>query len=268
MCAMCRDRIVTALAALALCLAPLAATRAAPAAGGTTPGSDLERAAREYRVSLDNLLSFREHAVSRARETALARRRLLADGLVSRREAEAAEQQLADAEAALAATRAEIAQADRMIAEATAAAVLASLPLPRPGTVTVTPLLTRFRGPHEWSLAQVPSVERFFVERFHRTLPVSALGQTPAHDRLGFDHRNALDVAVHPDSAEGQALMTWLRARGVSFLAFRGAVSGEATGAHVHIGEPSPRRAARGGWRMAAVAIDRRALGDEAVAGA
>jgi len=37
--------------------------------------------------------------------------------------------------------------------------------------------------------------------------------------------------------------MTWLRARGVSFLAFRGAVAGEATGAHVHIGEPSPRRA-------------------------
>jgi hypothetical protein len=76
---------------------------------------------------------------------------------------------------------------------------------------------------------------------------VSALGQTPAHDRLGFDHRNALDVAVHPDSPEGQALMTWLQAQGVSFLAFRGAITGEATGAHVHIGEPSPRRAARAG---------------------
>src|SRR5437867_12320645 len=107
----------------------------------------------------------------------------------------------------------------------------------------VTPTLLRFHGLQDWSLAQVTSVERFFAERFHRTLPVSALGQTPAHDRLGFDHRNALDVAVHPDSPEGQALMTWLRARGVSFLAFRGAVAGEATGAHVHIGEPSPRRA-------------------------
>jgi len=133
------------------------------------------------------------------------------------------------------------------VAEAAAAALLASLPPPRPGAVTVTPTLTRFNGPREWSLAQVTTLERFFSERFHRALPVSALGQTPAHDRLGFDHRNALDVAVHPDSAEGQALMTWLRAHGVPFLAFRGPISGEATGAHVHIGEPSPRRASRAG---------------------
>jgi hypothetical protein len=61
------------------------------------------------------------------------------------------------------------------------------------------------------------------------------------------DHRNALDVAVHPDSSEGQALMTWLRTHGLSYLAFRAAVSGESTGAHVHIGEPSPRRAAHAG---------------------
>ena len=74
-----------------------------------------------------------------------------------------------------------------------------------------------------------------------RPLPVSAFGQTPAHDDLGFDHRNALDVAVHPDSPEGQALMTWLRGEGISFLAFRNAVAGEATGAHVHVGEPSSR---------------------------
>jgi hypothetical protein len=73
---------------------------------------------------------------------------------------------------------------------------------------------------------------------------VSAFGQTPLHDRLGFDHRNAVDVAVHPDSVEGQALMAWLREHGVSFLAFRGPVAGEATGAHVHVGEPSPRLAA------------------------
>ena len=100
---------------------------------------------------------------------------------------------------ALAATQAEIVQADRMVAEATAAAVLASLPPTKPGTITVTPLLTRFRGSREWSVAHVASVERFFSERFHHALPVSALGQTPAHDRLGFDHRNAMDVAVHPD---------------------------------------------------------------------
>jgi hypothetical protein len=42
---------------------------------------------------------------------------------------------------------------------------------------------------------------------------------------------------------EGRALIAWLQRQGVSFLAFRGPVRGTATGAHVHIGEPSPRRA-------------------------
>jgi hypothetical protein len=70
---------------------------------------------------------------------------------------------------------------------------------------------------------------------------VSALGQTAVHNRLGFDHRNAADVAVHPDSPEGRALLDHLRALGVPFLAFRGAVAGASTGAHVHVGAPSPR---------------------------
>ena len=96
-------------------------------------------------------------------------------------------------------------------------------------------------------LADTSQIERFFAERFHRALPVSARGQTPAHDRLGFDHRNALDVAVHPDTAEGQALMAWLRTHGVSFVGFRGPIAGEATGAHLHVGAPSPRRAPRAG---------------------
>jgi hypothetical protein len=234
---MSRWRIAVAAVLVALTLAPL---RAAPAA--IPP--DLTDAAREYRVSLADLLPYREEAVSRARETLVTRRHLAEEGLIARRDAEVAEQALVAAEAALASTRAEIAEAERMVAEAAAASVLASLPPARPGVLTVTPTLLRFHGPRPWSLA---SLERFFTERFHRALPVSALGQTAAHDRLGFDHRNALDVAVHPDSPEGEALMTWLRAQGVSFLAFRGPIAGEATGAHVHIGEPSPRRASRAG---------------------
>src|SRR5690348_932359 len=138
---MSRDWFAGVLAALALCLAPLAATPATPAipgADGATPTSDVVSAARGYRASLDHLLPFREHAVTRARETAVAHRQFLADGIASRREAEIAEQRLAEAEAALAATRAEIVQVDRMVAEATAAAVLASLPPTKPGTITVT----------------------------------------------------------------------------------------------------------------------------------
>jgi len=234
---MSRWRIVCAAGLLVLTLAP---PRATPEA---IP-SDVADAARVYRMSLADLLPYREEAVTRARQTLTTRRRLAEEGLIARRDADIAEQALATAEAALASTRAEIAEAERMVAEAAAASVLASLPPARPGVLTVTPTLLRFHGPRSWSLT---SLERFFTERFHRALPVSALGQTAVHDRLGFDHRNAVDVAVHPDSPEGEALMTWLRAQGVSFLAFRGPIAGEATGAHVHIGEPSPRRGSRAG---------------------
>jgi hypothetical protein len=58
---------------------------------------------------------------------------------------------------------------------------------------------------------------------------------------MGFNDRNSLDVAVHPDSAEGRALIAYLRGNGIPFLAFRSAVPGAATGAHIHIGYPSNR---------------------------
>jgi hypothetical protein len=63
----------------------------------------------------------------------------------------------------------------------------------------------RYDGGRGWR--RCPTLDRFFAERFHRPLPVSAPGQTPAHDRLGFDHRDAIDIAVHLDTSEGRALM-------------------------------------------------------------
>ena len=223
----------------------------APLAAGGTPDADARRdldraragmvsATRDYRTSLDRLLPFREDAVRRAAVALETRRRLLETGAVARRDVETAEQALAAAEAQLASTQRDVSDAERLLAEAIAAETLPPLPT---GETAATTALIQHHGPAAWSLGRVDSVRRFFAERFGRALPISALGQTSVHDRLGFDHRNALDVAVHPDSAEGQALIAWLRTQGVSFLAFRGRVSGEATGAHVHIGEPSPRRA-------------------------
>ena len=87
----------------------------------------------------------------------------------------------------------------------------------------------------------VRALDRFFVSRFARSLPVSALGQTPVHDRLGLDHRNALDVAVHPDSEEGRAVIEYLERHGIPFRAFRRFVPGASTGAHVHVGRVSVR---------------------------
>ncbi|MFY9556142.1 MAG: hypothetical protein WAV20_08950 [Blastocatellia bacterium] len=85
-------------------------------------------------------------------------------------------------------------------------------------------------------------IKGFFVSKFGRTLPVSAFGQTRLHNRLGFDHRNGVDVALHPDSVEGRMLLGKLRGFGVPFIAFRHAVPGIATGAHIHVGKPSRRK--------------------------
>jgi hypothetical protein len=235
---MSRSHAVLALALTLAVVGPHLARSATPADRPQRAPGELENAAREYRESLERLLPFREDAVAQARAQVETRRRHFEGGLIARRDVEAAEQALAEAETAAAKTRQDIEHVDLVMAETLA---LATLPPARAGaTVTAGPLM-RFHGTHAWSFGSLDVLERFFAERFGRALPVSALGQTAAHDRLGFDHRNALDVAVHPDSAEGRALLEWLRARGVSFLAFRSAVAGEATGAHVHIGEPSPR---------------------------
>ena len=85
-------------------------------------------------------------------------------------------------------------------------------------------------------------IKPFFLSKFGRTLPVSAFGQTRLHSRLGFDHRNSVDVALNPDSREGRALLGKLRSFGVPYLTFRKAIPGIATGAHIHVGRPSPRR--------------------------
>jgi len=104
-----------------------------------------------------------------------------------------------------------------------------------------TAAMIRYNGPTHWALSDASKVETFFASKFRHALPISAFGQTAVHNQLGFDHRNAMDVAVNPDSTEGQALMTYLRSAGIPFIAFRHAVAGSATGAHVHIGLPSHR---------------------------
>ena len=235
------------IAACALLLVAVAAPLAARGAPDGDPRRELERAradvvstTREYRDSLVRVRAFREEAVHRAGTTVATRRSLLEKGIVARREVETAEADLAAANAALARTDQDIADAERLLAEAVA---VEHVPAVAIGETAASGTLLSHHGAAAWSLARVDSVRRFFSERFGRPLPISALGQTAVHDRLGFDHRNALDVAVHPDSAEGKALIAWLRSQGVSFLAFRGPVVGEATGAHLHIGEPSPRRA-------------------------
>lgn len=92
-----------------------------------------------------------------------------------------------------------------------------------------------------WSLADSKKVENFFFTKFGRPLPTSAFGQSDIHNRWGLDHRQGLDVGLHPDSPEGIALVDFLRSERFPFLVFRHAISGVATGPHIHIGRPSHR---------------------------
>jgi len=119
------------------------------------------------------------------------------------------------------------------------------LPPPEPVEPAVDATVTESKPKSRVYFAKDQAAEeirKFFISRFGRSLPVSAFGQSTLHNRLGFDHRNGIDVALHPDSYEGRALLSFLRTRGIPFIAFRHPVRGIATGAHIHVGNPSPRR--------------------------
>lgn len=229
----------------------LIVTLSLPAAAQPTPGerqaaADRARAAYldaagKYRVNLERVLEFYEADLRRAEELVAKRRELLERGIVSRKDMNDAERQRAETQARASDARRQIATTDATIAEIAAAEQLARMPALAPGEYRELPTLIRFNGLRGFTLAALGAIQRFFAGHFGHPLPVSAAGQSPVHDRLGYDHRQAVDVAVHPDSAEGRALMDWLRQEGIPFLAFRHAITGAATGAHIHIGRPSDR---------------------------
>jgi len=204
--------------------------------------SDIVVALREYRDSLEKLLAIYEASLAKAKDRRDQRQELLDRGIISRREFEDTERAVTEAQAKVDGTRREIAGADHAMAEATTARALAGLSPLKRGGYEQTAVLIRFNGPAPWSLkAGTAKLQEFFTARFHHPLPVSAYGQTPLHDRMGFDHRDALDIALHPDSIEGRAVMDYLREAGIPFIASWGAVAGAASGAHIHVGQPSPR---------------------------
>ncbi|HWP60452.1 MAG TPA: hypothetical protein VNL14_21325 [Candidatus Acidoferrales bacterium] len=225
---------------------------AAPRAGG--PSSDAElarlraevlRTTQESRASLVALLAIYERDQKRQAEDVEVKRRLLEQEFISRVEFEQSQRSLAALEANIKQVRRWILEDDILITETLAQEEFAKLSRLPPGSYSVTDLLIRYNGTAPWSLADSGKIETFFLRTFGRPLPISAYGQSPAHDRLRFDHRDAMDVALHPDSAEGRSLMEYLRQLGVPFIAFRGRVDGAATGAHIHIGRPSARATRR-----------------------
>ncbi len=206
--------------------------------------SDLIGATETYKSSAQEVVRFQEQDVAAAAKKLEELRQLVADGLIARKELSASEQELAAARARLESTKKQIADSDNLIAqikeaEATERKLAQTQSALGRRLVKLTSL--RYSGMAGWALSNISSVQTFFSSTFGRALPISTLGQSATHNSMGWDHRNSADIGVHPDSAEGIALINYLRNKGIPFLAFRGAIPGVSTGPHIHIGYPSHR---------------------------
>lgn len=120
---------------------------------------------------------------------------------------------------------------------------VARVEYPKPAEAAAAPEPSQGTG--KWRLEDATKIEDFFLAKFKRKPPLTAFGQSELHTRWGLDHRNGMDVGLHPDSVEGRALIEFLRKESIPFVAFRGPVPGVATGPHIHIGSRSPRLAGR-----------------------
>jgi hypothetical protein len=215
--------------------------------------AQLERATTEYKSNLEQLVTLYEAESRRSEERLTKMRELLAQGLITRREVDTLEEAAAQTREKVAEAQAQLKSVDMAVAEVLVEAEADnSVRKPRPSsapravnTLVRTTAYIRYGGAGAWTISDAAGIKQFFIRRFGRALPIGAFGQSALHDRWGYDHRNAMDVGVNPDSNEGQALMEYLRANGIPFTAFHFAVPGVATGPHIHIGLPSHRIAPR-----------------------
>lgn len=203
------------------------------------------RLTNETKTGLEKLIVIYEAEVKKAEDRLAQSKQLFDEGLVARAQVEENERALASAQEKVTATRRQVTNADEQVAailvESEAEKTIAkNLRLARQSLVRTTAFI-RYRGTAGWGLGDAWKVQRFFSENFKRELPVAVFGQGAIHDRWRLDHRNSMDISLHPDSAEGQALLSFLQQNGIPYLAFRSAIPGTATGPHIHIGRPSHR---------------------------
>jgi F0F1-type ATP synthase membrane subunit b/b' len=203
------------------------------------------KATNEYKANLEKLRASYEKSVRKAEERLIQSKELFAQGLISRNDVDAGERAVAEAKGKVTEVNQRMATADTQIAETlleaeTEKKLAKSRPIRKGGMISNASFI-RYNGGTAWLLTDAWKVQRFFLEAFKKPLPIAVFGQGSIHDRWRLDHRNAMDVSLHPDGPEGQALLNFLRNNGIPFLAFREAIPGTATGPHVHIGRPSHR---------------------------
>lgn len=226
-----------------------------PDADSTRLRAQFEMATSEYKSNLEQLLAHYEADKKKAEEQLPMTKELFAQGLITRGELQRAEDVAARASDKVAGLKEQLKSADVQLAEMlvetkleeAAPTVKPSVPTYSRGGLVHATAYIRYGGGRAWSLSETGAIKQFFMMRFGRALPIHVFGQSLLHDRWGYDHRNAMDIGLHPDSVEGEALMEYLRANGVPFTAFHFAIPGVATGPHIHVGLPSHRIAVAAG---------------------
>jgi hypothetical protein len=199
----------------------------------------------EYKASLGKLLPYQEKELKRAEENLEKSKKLLAEGLIPKKQVEENERESAVAKQKIAETNRAMTSADEQVAavlveSAANDEIAKNLRLAKQNLVR-TASFTRYTGAGGWNLSDSWKVQRFFSDTFNKQLPIAVFGQGAIHERWRLDHRNAMDIHLHPDGPEGRALLDFLQKNGIPYLAFRSAIPGTATGPHIHIGRPSHR---------------------------
>jgi hypothetical protein len=217
----------------------------APVTELTRLRDEFVKATNEYKASLQKLLVFHEANVKRAEEKLAVSQKLFDEGLIAKAQVEESKLALATAQQKVAETRRQMTGADDQIAavlveQEVGAQLAKNLNLAKQRLVRTSSFI-RFTGGSGWNLGEAYKIQRFFSDTFKHELPIAVFGQGAIHDRWRLDHRNAMDIQLHPDGVEGQALLNFLERNGIPYSAFRSAIPGTATGPHIHIGRPSHR---------------------------
>jgi hypothetical protein len=211
--------------------------------------TQLAEATREYKANLEKLVAIYEADAKQAEGRLQKLKELYAQKLITRGEMETSEDAAARARDKYVDAQTQLKGADVQLAEAmieveaeeAAPKFKLSLAPRAVGGLVRTTAYIRYGGGRAWSLSEAGAIQQFFMLRFGRPLPIHVFGQSPLHERWGYDHHNAMDIGLNPDCLAGQALMEYFRAHGVPFTAFHFAIPGVATGPHIHVGLPSHR---------------------------
>ncbi|HSE31362.1 MAG TPA: hypothetical protein VLA93_07270 [Pyrinomonadaceae bacterium] len=232
----------------ALVFSVSAAAQSTSTAKTKAASADLIEATENSKTAAEQQLPTAEEAVTKATKSLSLLQQLASEGLIARVEVERAGEDLRGAKTRVEELQKQIADSVQLVADLKKAELTAQAQAARTKQLTKSTLMrinasgSVIRSTNgNWTLAFLPSVQQFFSSTFGRSLPTSTIGQSATHNRLGWDHRHAVDVGLHPDSTEGRALISFLQSANIPFLAFRSAIPGVSTGPHIHIGTPSHR---------------------------